>query len=225
MSSILLFGDLILDIYYYGSSTRIANEGPFPVVNISEIKKQMGCIGNVLQNILFFFDNIYLITCINTNDVYEVKSLIKDYKNVKLANYHQENRPIIKKTRIYSDSICTCRFDEEQINDIDSTNQIKIFEYIKSIISKIDIVLLSDYNKGTLTKQLTLNILELTKTYNIISLIEPKTNDFSKYKNATIVKPNKIEFQDCLSYEKIKTIDDLSIIQNMLIDKYNINII
>jgi len=225
MNNILLFGDLILDIYLHGSHNRIAAEGPFPVVNIQEKQTKLGCCGNVLSNISDFFDNIYLITCIHDKDINIVKNIIKDYKNVILFNFHQDNRNIIKKTRIYCNSICSSRFDEEIICEIDINNQYKIIEYIETIISNINIILLSDYDKGTLTRDLTLKILEISNKYDIISLIDPKTNDLSKYKYATIIKPNTNEFKECLKYEKIDKYTNLCKIQEKIIDKFNIKII
>ena len=84
-----------------GVYTKIAQEGPFPVVNIKNKSKNIGCCGNVLLNILEFFDNIYFITCINNDEIGEIEELITNYKNVKLINFHQKNRHIIKKNRIY----------------------------------------------------------------------------------------------------------------------------
>ena len=225
MNNILLFGDLVIDEKISGIYTKIAPSGQFPVVNIKNKSKNIGCYGNVLFNILEFFDNIYFITCINSNEISEVEELISNYKNIKLINFHQTNRHIIRKHRIYCNNTCISRFDEETIYNIDNINETKIITYIESIISNINIALLSDYNKGTLTKNLTLKILELTNKYNIISLIDPKSCDFSKYKNATIVKPNTIEFQECLKYEKIDTYNDIDMIKDKIIDKYNIKII
>lgn len=225
MNNILLFGDLVIDEKISGVYTKIAQEGPFPVVDIKNKSKNIGCCGNVLSNILEFFDNIYFITCINSNEINEVEELISNNKNVKLINFHQTNRHIIRKNRLYCNNTCISRFDEETICDIDNINETKIVTYIESIISNINIVLLSDYNKGTLTENLTLKILELTNKYNIISLIDPKSCDFSKYKNATIVKPNTHEFQQCLKYEKIDTYNDIDMIKDRIIDKYNIKII
>jgi D-beta-D-heptose 7-phosphate kinase / D-beta-D-heptose 1-phosphate adenosyltransferase len=224
MKNILLFGDLILDVYITGNHNRIAPEGPFPIVNINNKQTKLGCCGNVLSNISEFFDHIYLITCFNEKEINEIQQLIQN-KNVTLINFHQENRHIIRKSRIYSNTICCCRFDEEEICNIDSINEDKIIKYIESIISDINIVILSDYSKGTLTKQLSLELLKLTNEYNIISLIDPKTSDLSKYKNATLLKPNKNEFKDCLTFEGISNYNDVKDIESKVMNKYNIKIV
>ena len=224
MKGVLLFGDLILARYISGVHNRIAPEGPFPIVNINNIQTKLGCCGNVLYNLSDFFDKIYLITCFNENEIKQIEELIHN-KNVTLTNFHQENRHIIRKSRIYSNSVCCCRFDEEEICNIDSTNEDKIIKYIESIISYINIVILSDYNKGTLTKQLSIELLKLTNKYNIISLVDPKTYDLSKYKNATLLKPNKNEFQDCLSFEGISNYNNIEDIEFKIVNRYNIEIV
>ena len=69
MKNILLVGDIVIDKYYFGQCKRLAPEGPFPIINVNNIKNKLGCLGNVLENIKEFFDKIYLITCINEKTI------------------------------------------------------------------------------------------------------------------------------------------------------------
>ena len=149
MNNILLLGDIIIDKYYYGKVNRIAQEYPVPIINITNTKKKLGCLGNVLENIKDFFDNIYLITCLNEHTIDPLHSLLPSEKII-YKNFEQSNRKLIIKNRIFSNNQMLSRFDEEEINEVDTNNEKEILEYIDTIIDKFDIVILSDYLKGFL---------------------------------------------------------------------------
>ena len=216
---LLLLGDIVIDKYYFGHSKRLAPEGPFPVISVNKIINKLGCLGNVLENIKEFFDKIYLITCINEKTIQPLVSKIKDY-NIEHFNIHQDNRELIKKNRIFADNKYISRFDEEIINNINHENEKKIINYIENIICDIDIVLLSDYNKGFLTNSITQNIINLSNKNKKVIFVDPKGNDYTKYKNCTLIKPNKQEaigfFKENITTENInefsnKILDDLNI--------------
>ena len=78
MKNVLLLGDIVIDIYHYGSANRLSNEGCFPVIKIDNIVNKLGCLGNVLENIHEFFDKIYLIKKPNDKWIIERKFKLKD---------------------------------------------------------------------------------------------------------------------------------------------------
>ena len=223
MNNILLIGDIVIDKSYIGISKRFAPEGCFPVVNINSIITNIGCVGNVLNSLLDFFDKIYLITCLNENDIFYINEIIEKYTNVIHINFHQDNRRIIIKNRIYIENKCISRFDQEKINNIDLNNEEKILNYISTIINNINITILSDYAKGVLTYNLTTKIIELCNKNNIITLIDPKGNDYKKYKNATLIKPNKTEMNDFIYSELTDHNSKFAILLNEYNIKYILN--
>ena len=155
--SILLLGDIVIDRTYYGISTRIAPEGPFPIVNVRKKKDSLGCMGNVLNNIKDFFNKIYLVTSINKKDHLILETYIKEcnsYKNVIHINIPQLDRSLIIKNRVCSNNQYICRFDQEEIINLNKITESTILEYIISIIDELDIILFSDYSKGFLTDHL-----------------------------------------------------------------------
>jgi D-beta-D-heptose 7-phosphate kinase / D-beta-D-heptose 1-phosphate adenosyltransferase len=223
MKNILLLGDIVIDKYYFGHCKRLAPEGPFPVVSINRITKKLGCLGNVLENIKDFFDTIYLITCINENTIQPLINKIEKYQNIEHFNIHQDNRELIIKNRIFADNQYISRFDEEIINDVNIKNEKIIIDYIKNIIDYIDIVLISDYNKGFLTYTLTQNIINLANKNGKVTFIDPKGNDYTKYKNCTLIKPNKQEAIDFFK-ENITT-ENINEFSNKILDELNIKFI
>lgn len=196
MSRILLLGDLVIDNYIIGSCNRIAPEGPIPIINVEYIKKSLGCIGNVLNNVKDFYSKIYFITCINNDDINIISNLLHNYDNIIYKNFNQLDRNLIIKNRIYSNNKIISRFDEERINNLNEINENEIILYINKIINNINIVILSDYSKGFFTDSFTQRVINLCNENNIITLVDPKGNNYNKYKNCTFIKPNKKEAED-----------------------------
>ena len=222
MNNILLLGDIIIDKYYYGKVNRIAQEYPVPIINIDTIKEKLGCVGNVLENIKDFFDNIYIVTCIDQNTIVPLNKLL-ECKKIIHKNFEQNNKKLIIKNRIFSNNQMLSRFDEEIINNITEENEIKIIKYIESIIDNFKIVILSDYLKGFLTDSLCKKIIDLCNIKKKITIVDPKGNNYNKYKNCTLIKPNKKEANDFYGTEITnKNINDFS---KKLIDEYHIQYI
>jgi D-beta-D-heptose 7-phosphate kinase/D-beta-D-heptose 1-phosphate adenosyltransferase len=219
--NILLFGDIVIDRNYKGNINRISPEGPYPIVNINNISDNLGCLGNVLNNVYDFYDKIYLITCINNKTIKPLTDLFKE--KIIHENFHQENRELIIKNRIYSNNQCISRFDQEIINDIDINSENNIKQYIESIITNINIVILSDYAKGSLTKNICQYIINICNKNKIYTLIDPKGTDYSKYKNCTLIKPNKKEANDF--YKQYSNEFNILDFSNKLLDEYNIKYI
>lgn len=222
MKNILLIGDIVIDKYYFGQCKRLAPEGPFPVISVNKIINKLGCLGNVLENVREFFDTIYLITCINEKTIQPLITKIKDY-NIEHFNIHQDNRKLIKKNRIFANNQYISRFDEEIINNINSENEKTIINYIENIICDIDVVLLSDYNKGFLTNSITQNIINMANQNNKVTFVDPKGNDYTKYKNCTLIKPNKQEATDF--FKKDITSENINEFSNKILDDLNIKFI
>ena len=222
-NNLLLLGDIVIDKYYYGESKRLAPEGPFPIINIKQITNKLGCLGNVLENIKDFFDKTYLITCINENTISPLIDKIKNDQNIKHFNIHQDDRELIIKNRIFANNQYISRFDEEIINDISVKNEKKIINYIEKILDEIDIILLSDYNKGFFTHSLTQNIINLSNKNKKVTFVDPKGKDYTKYKNCTLIKPNK---QESINFfNKEITNDNINEFSNKILIDLNIKFI
>ena len=219
--SIVLLGDLVIDRYYFGKTNRIAPEGPFPVININSISNKLGCIGNVLNNLEDFFDKIYLITNYDSSELETLKLFFKDKKNVLIKNFEIKNKKIIFKNRILSDNNYVARFDQENIIYTTDECTDKIINYLESIKNEIDIILYSDYAKGFLSDKLLKKSIEFANKNNIFTLLDPKGNDYSKYKNIDLIKPNFKEL--CDFYKKnINSKEDILNASNIILNDLNI---
>jgi len=190
--NILLLGDIMIDHNIEGKCNKIANEYPIPVVNISNEYNNLGGCGNVLLNLFALgAKNVYIFSRIGLDDN---GKKIRDMLPENTINHIlvDSDYITITKNRIYSDSKLICRYDNEIIKYTTAEEEDNIIENIKQIIKNIDSVVFSDYNKGFLTKSLCQRIINLCNELNICTIVDPK-NDYSKYINCTVIKPNKIE--------------------------------
>jgi D-beta-D-heptose 7-phosphate kinase/D-beta-D-heptose 1-phosphate adenosyltransferase len=179
---ILLLGDIVIDRSFFGISTRIAPEGPVPIVKILDTRKSFGCIGNILQSCKPFFKKIYLPMTFDSNDNETIESLkyINSETNIQAINFHQENRKIITKNRVFSNNRIIARYDQEEINEIDSNICKEITNFVKKIIPTLNIILISDYRKGFLSDILISNIIELANNSNIPVIVDPKGQNYDR---------------------------------------------
>jgi len=197
---ILVIGDLIVDHYLWGSSERISPEAPVPVVNIDSKSIVLGGAGNVINNLIALGAKVDVISVIGECMAsIEVKGLLTD---IKVDTQHliiQKNRITSKKSRVISAQQQVARYDLESTEEIDNKSQSAILETFKKIVNNYDVILLSDYGKGILTFNLTQSFISIANEKEKKILVDPKGLDYSKYKGAYLLTPNKKEASEATS--------------------------
>lgn len=169
---ITVIGDIIIDEYVYGSCKRLSPEAPVPVVNFERKETQLGGAGNVYNNIKSLTDNVQLVGYMTSERAIDLPGILQCDK-----------MPV--KQRIYADGHYITRIDDEETIDNSS-----LLAYVKENV-KDQIVILSDYNKGTL--QNVQDILLALKNNNCYVIVDPK-QALNVYAGADILKPNSVEF-------------------------------
>ena len=193
-NKILVIGDLILDHYQIGESTRLSPEAPIPIVNIVKESSLLGGAGNVVRNLRTFGCKVILFGIIGGDQDGEVIKNLLDDINVSKSNLLIDNHFMtIKKTRVISDNQQIVRVDKEIFKSTSQENSNHILDNINKIINEVDVIIISDYNKGLLTPYLISNVIKIGKKNNIKVLVDPKRKDFSIYKGAYLLTPNKKE--------------------------------
>ena len=201
---IAVIGDFMIDHYLWGKSNRISPEAPVPVVEVIKEEDRLGGAGNVVNNLLSLGANVIISTVLGN----ESERMLKLLQNVDTEGVFIDNdRKTIVKSRVIASNHQVIRYDKETKNNISKDDEEKILNFLKSKIDEIDLILLSDYNKGVLTKSLTQSIIDLANQNNKKLIIDPKDN-FDKYKNAYMIKPNKKELSIATNIE-INTKEDL----------------
>ena len=191
---LLVIGDLMIDHYLWGSCERISPEAPVQVVNVKSESSVLGGAGNVINNLCALGAQVDVISVIGGCEISdELKALLN---NISVSTQHlitQKDRITSKKSRIIASQQQVVRYDRESSDEISAGSQKSILESFTSIINNYDGVLLSDYGKGVLTSDLTKSLISIANKANKKVLVDPKGLDYSKYKGAYLLTPNKKE--------------------------------
>ena len=200
--NILVIGDLMIDHYLWGSCDRISPEAPVQVVNVKNESSVLGGAGNVINNLYALNANVEVISVVGDDSVAnELKALFENI-GVDCSNLVVEkNRKTSKKSRLIAANQQVLRYDKESIEEISIDSQTKIMDILQKNITKYSSIILSDYKKGVLTHNLTQNIINLANKHNVKVLADPKGKDFSKYKGAYTLTPNKKEATEATNIE------------------------
>lgn len=193
-SKVILLGDIMLDHNIQGTSTKIANEAPIPVIHSTKESYQIGGCGNVLANLIALgCQQVFLFSKIG-KDVHGDK-LIQQL-SPKVDHFFTIDPLFITTTkhRIYSDKKLMCRYDDETYRETTIEQENQIIEQITTLLESyvISSVLFSDYNKGFLTESLCQRVIKLCNSFSIPSIVDPKQN-YKKYLYCTLIKPNRME--------------------------------
>lgn len=207
---VLVIGDIMLDKFEYGKVERISPEAPVPIFKFSHEKKMLGGAGNVVANLVTLGCKTTFIGIVGKDDNgVTVANLLRKVGAhshlLKLDNY-----PTIVKTRLIAGNNHLLRADQEEIMPVVTELLPKFKKILSQAIKNVDIVLVSDYNKGLLTPETTQLIIDICNNFNKTVLVDPKGNDYSKYKSATLVKPNLKEFSEATGMKYNPTSSDFN---------------
>lgn len=184
--NVLVIGDAMIDSYIWGDIKRNSPEAPIPIVNANKYEKKLGGAANVALNIKSLGANPTLVSVIGNNDN-GFLNLMKKF-NLSVEGILQEERLTTTKTRVISNNKHQLRIDEEDTHDIMSEDE--LINLVFNCLSKTDVVLFQDYNKGVLTKRVIREVIEKCNELNIPTLVDPKLKNYWEYKNVSLFKPN-----------------------------------
>lgn len=219
---ILVIGDFMLDEYIYGTVERISPEAPVPIIEEIYKKHIPGGAGNVLCNLKALGIQVYACGIIG-KDI-EAKILKDKIFENKIQPEEflllETNRPTTKKTRIIAAHQQVCRLDREDRTPINLIELNELLKKIQNIISKIDGIIISDYDKGVVIPEFIKKILELANRYSIPVAVDPQVTHFGYYQNVFIVTPNHHEAGKFLG-KKLITDHEVEIGGKEILEKLN----
>ncbi|MBC8481553.1 MAG: D-glycero-beta-D-manno-heptose 1-phosphate adenylyltransferase [Planctomycetes bacterium] len=197
---ILLVGDFMLDIYTYGDALRISPEAPVPVLKITKTEYSGGGASSVAMDLAALEAKVTCIGIIGNDANGEKLKKILSNPNIDTSGIIvSQNRPTISKQRLiglaqHRHQQQLFRMDNEVTDDLSTEETSVIIETYKKHIKDCDIVCLQDYNKGLLTNDVCSQMIEIANKENKKVLVDPSpTSDYSKYKSATLITPNRKE--------------------------------
>jgi len=192
--NIIVIGDLILDKYLWGNCDRISPEAPVQIIDIDSDSYFLGGAGNVANNLISLGANVTILSVVGQcGTASKITDLLKTAKVNSKHIIFEKNRRTSQKTRLISSQQQVIRFDRETLNDISEDSQDNLIAIFSSIVNDYDFVVLSDYGKGVLTEKLTQSIIKISKENDVKLIVDPKGSDYSKYKGAYTITPNKKE--------------------------------
>jgi D-beta-D-heptose 7-phosphate kinase/D-beta-D-heptose 1-phosphate adenosyltransferase len=203
LANVLVIGDVMLDRYMTGGTQRISPEAPVPVVNVASTEDRPGGAANVAQSIVALGGKVKLIGLTGDDEAGAELARLLAAHAIDTDFVRLPHRPTIMKLRVLSRGQQLIRLDfEARFQPSDS--QALLEKYAKALVD-CNVVVLSDYDKGTLADaQL---MIELARKAGVKVLVDPKGSDFIKYRGASLITPNLSEFEavvgTCLNDEDL----------------------
>jgi D-beta-D-heptose 7-phosphate kinase / D-beta-D-heptose 1-phosphate adenosyltransferase len=184
----------MIDEYLWGEVDRISPEAPVQIVEVNREEFALGGAGNVIHNLVVLGAEVSAIGVVGVG--YDGKILVDMLKKLKVnieGIIPDSQRPTTRKTRIIASNQHVLRIDRETRKEISQNTYELIVKSLENQIPQTDMVLVSDYGKGTLIRPLLSKIVEICKSNKKMIIVDPKGLDFKKYSGVTLITPNKKE--------------------------------
>lgn len=192
-AKILVVGDVMLDRYWFGDVSRISPEAPVPVLKVERVDERPGGAANVARNIAALGAHATLLSVVGNDEAGAcLEKLLNEHRNV-AALLHRDNTftTIIKLRAIARhQQLLRIDFETQPSHEILRT----ALEDFRAQLPQADVVILSDYGKGGLTH--IAEMIRLARAANKAVLVDPKGDDYARYRGATMLTPNRSEFRE-----------------------------
>ncbi|MBL1147890.1 MAG: D-glycero-beta-D-manno-heptose-7-phosphate kinase [Pseudomonadota bacterium] len=190
---ILCIGDIMLDHFMYGSVARISPEAPIPVLKLERETQMLGGVGNVVANLAALGVKTSVVATVGQDMAAEqIRAKLQDIRVSDGGLVTDAERPTSVKTRYLSGGQQLLRTDREKTGALSGESRSRFYEAVDAAIMDADIVVLSDYGKGTIDADLCHYVVSRGKRV----IVDPKGRDYSCYKGAFLVTPNRTELAD-----------------------------
>lgn len=193
---ILVLGDFMIDKYIDGNVSRISPEAPVPVLEVKSKKSKLGGAGNVVNNLTMLGAKVRIVGCIGSDeDGNWLKEQLSEWGSD--TEYLMQNSKVktIAKTRLVSKKQQFLRYDEEIVEDVPNEFVEFVEKNIQRIFEGINVIVISDYGKGTIRKDLSQLIINEAHERKVPVIVDPKGTDYLKYSGATVCTPNMKELK------------------------------
>ncbi|MCL5290696.1 MAG: D-glycero-beta-D-manno-heptose-7-phosphate kinase [Firmicutes bacterium] len=191
---ILVIGDLIWDWYVRGKAERISPEAPVPVVRVLSEKGIPGGAANVARNLRALGARVWLVGTTGRDGAGIRLIEAMEEEGIETSGVISlEHKPTTVKARIVAQGQQVVRVDKENPAEIDQTTALDMVDYIKGILSEVEVIAISDYAKGVVTPFLTQAMLNWAGKYHLPVLVDPKGKNYSNYAGVSVITPNEKE--------------------------------
>ncbi len=190
-ASVLVVGDVMLDRYWYGDTSRVSPEAPVPVVHVQEIEERAGGAGNVALNVAALGGRAALVGMTGEDEAADRLQALLAEAGVRCRFQRDPRYPTVTKLRVVSRHQQLIRLDFEQ--GFHALAPEPLLGEMEALLPKAGALVLSDYGKGALSP--TAPFIERARAAGVPVLVDPKRADFSHYRGASLITPNRDEFE------------------------------
>jgi D-beta-D-heptose 7-phosphate kinase/D-beta-D-heptose 1-phosphate adenosyltransferase len=184
-------GDLMLDHFIYGDVNRISPEAPIPVLRIDSQKSMLGGLGNVVRNLGALGCGIKVFSVTGEDNTgSEIDGLLRQVPRCQNHLVREAGRTTPVKVRYVAAGQQLLRTDQETTGAISAASLSSILAEFEHAIAACSVIVLSDYAKGVLVGPLAAEFIRVAKKLGKFVIVDPKGSDFSRYRHATLIKPN-----------------------------------
>lgn len=191
---LLVVGDVMLDRYWFGDTHRISPEAPVPVVQVGKIDERLGGAANVARNVAALGANTTLLGLVGDDEPGRRIADLLQASGVDSQLEIDPQLPTTVKLRVIARQQQLIRLDfEETPSEAALADKLERYE---KLLGNADVVILSDYGKGALGQ--VARMIEQARAQKKIILVDPKGDDYAKYRGATVLTPNRSELRQVI---------------------------
>lgn len=189
-----VIGDFMFDTYTTGKVRRISPEAPVSVLHVQKEEGKPGGAGNVVLNLISLGATVTAVGRVGKDSAGENIRIDLQKEGVNVEGLIiQESFKTPVKNRFIADSQQVLRVDFETVTPIPEDIEELVVKALPKLFDNVNIIAISDYGKGLLSRSLLMEVIEMAKARNIPIIVDPKGDDFTKYQGATVLKPNRSE--------------------------------
>ena len=187
---VIVAGDVMLDQYLFGATSRISPEAPVPVVHIADTDDRPGGAANVAVNLAALGASTRLLGVVGQDGPADILESVLSSRGIDCGFHRVSDRPTITKTRVQSRGQQLIRLDQENAAPLSDG---ALTSTLATSLDGAGAVILSDYGKGALTDVTAM--IARCREAGVPVLIDPKGTEFTKYRGASLITPNQSEFE------------------------------
>lgn len=219
----LVVGDLMLDTYTTGKVKRISPEAPVSVLHVQKEESRPGGAGNVVLNLLSLGAEVCVVGRVGFDSAgEELRSMLEAEGADVTGILGQKGYKTPVKNRLIADAQQILRVDFESIVPLPEPLEASLLKQLISLLEKVEIVAISDYGKGLLSRQFLKTLIDLSRQRNIPVIVDPKGEDFAKYAGASVLKPNLTE---AYAAAKLPLDTDLAEVAKEILEKAQVDLL
>jgi len=207
---VLVIGDFMLDTYTTGHVQRISPEAPVPILHVKETQHLPGGAGNVALNLKALGATVVCAGRIGPDlEGKRLKKLLEAEGVDTSGLFVQKETRTPVKNRLIAGAQQLMRVDDETLMLIDTAVEVSVLSFIQTHLDSIEVIAVSDYGKGFLSKTLLSALIKEGNKREIPILVDPKGDDFLRYKKATMIKPNLKEALEAAKLGREASLDEV----------------